>query len=168
VLLFTGARQGAGTTTVLLNLALTAARQGRRALVIDANLRRPAVAARLGLEGGAGLLDVLAGQSTAAQALAATEQERLLVMPAGRPAALLAGAGCVRAVVEEIKGRFDLVLIDGPAWDGRSAALLAEAADAVFLVAPAAEADGPPASELMRALPGRGVRLAGCVLSGGW
>jgi Mrp family chromosome partitioning ATPase len=112
-------------------------------------------------------MDVLGGGCAAGQALATTEQERLEAMPAGRPAALLAGAEGVRSVLEEVQGGFDLVLIDGPAWDGRSAALLAGAADAVFLVAAAGEADVPPASELVRTLPGRGVRLAGCVVAAG-
>ena len=48
-LLLTAARSEIGTTTVLLNLAITAARQDLRVVVVDANLRRPAVADRLGL-----------------------------------------------------------------------------------------------------------------------
>ncbi len=49
VLLFTSALTRCGTTTTLLNLAIAAARQERRVVVVDANLRQPAVAERLGL-----------------------------------------------------------------------------------------------------------------------
>src|SRR5260221_229426 len=49
VLLFTSAAPATGTTTVLLNTAITVARpNGRRVVVVDAHLRRAAVAARLG------------------------------------------------------------------------------------------------------------------------
>src|SRR5437588_769138 len=58
-LLFTAATAGAGATTVVLNLAVTAARQGRRVVVVDVNVRRPAVAARLALCDRPGLAEVL-------------------------------------------------------------------------------------------------------------
>src|SRR5207244_12773075 len=51
VLLFTAAAPEVDTTTVLLNVAIASAQQGKpRVAVIDANLNRPAVAQRLGLE----------------------------------------------------------------------------------------------------------------------
>jgi hypothetical protein len=43
---------------------------------------------------------------------------------------------------------------------------LANASDGVMLVVPAGEADTPPASDLVRALPEQGVALAGCILTG--
>jgi hypothetical protein len=50
ILLFTAVTPGAGTTTMLLNLAVTSCGNGnRRVLVVDANLSRPAVARRLGV-----------------------------------------------------------------------------------------------------------------------
>src|SRR5207253_11034851 len=62
VLLFTAAHPGAGTTTVLLNLAIALARQGKqRLVVVDANPNQPAVAERLGLPQVPGLAEVLAG-----------------------------------------------------------------------------------------------------------
>lgn len=167
VLLFTGTRAGAGATTVLLNVAITAARQNRWVLVIDANLRRPALAARLGLGEAPGLLEVLSGECQSVQALTATAQDRLLAMPAGKPGPLFANADGVGGLLQELRGRFDLILIDGPHWDGKpGVAMLAAAADAVFLVAPPGEADRPPASELVRSLPSQKVKLAGCVVAG--
>lgn len=166
VYLFSGARPGAGTTTVLLNLAITAARKGLRVVVVDANLRRPAVAGRVGLEGHPGLTEVLNGDVILANAIRPTAQENLSVLASGSPAALWTDAGSLRELFAELAGLADLVLIDGPAWDGRGAAgRLASASGAVFLVVPSREADAPQASELVSSLPTKGVPLAGCIVT---
>jgi capsular exopolysaccharide synthesis family protein len=59
--LFTSAGLGEGKTTTIVNLALTMAQDGRRVLLVDADLRRPFVHARLGLERSPGLAEVLVG-----------------------------------------------------------------------------------------------------------
>jgi Mrp family chromosome partitioning ATPase len=168
-LLFCGARGGAGATTALLNLAVTAAKLGRRrVLVIDAHLARPAAARLLGVAEAPGLRDALAGALAADEAVRETALPGLFVLPAGGAAEagprLLAEtpAGLVR----RLRQRFDLVLIDGPAWDGRpDGAALAAACDAVFLVAPEADADTPALDALCRSVTDRGARLGGCVLT---
>jgi Mrp family chromosome partitioning ATPase len=168
VLLFTGTRARARTTAVVLNLAITAARQGQRVVVIDANLRRPALAARLGLEAAPGLTEVLQGAVALREALRPTAQDGLRVLAAGAPQALWLEGDELRALLREAADGADLVFVDGPSWEGRSgAAACAQASDVTFLVVPGAEADVPPASELTQALPGRGVKLAGCVLTAG-
>jgi Mrp family chromosome partitioning ATPase len=135
-------------------------------VVIDANLRRAAVADRLGLEPAPGLTEVLAGECALADALRATEQPGLFVLTAGGPTPTLASSEEVRALLNELREDHDLVLLDAPPWDGRAGvAALAAACDAVFLVVPAPEADTAPASDLVRALPGQGIRLAGCILT---
>src|SRR5262249_34937438 len=84
VLLFTTAEPGAGATTVQLNVAITAARQGRRrVVVVAATLARPAVAERLGLPTVPGLREVLAGSAALEQALQPTEQANLRALTAG-------------------------------------------------------------------------------------
>lgn len=166
ILLFTSVRGGIGATTVLLNLAISAAAQGRRVAVVDANLRRPAVAAMVDLPLAPGLAEVLLGECNLAEAVRPTGQENLFVLSSGAPAALWADTATLRGLVEALAASHDLVLLDGPVWDGRASALLAAVSEVVFLVAPADEAEGPPTSELLVALPGKGVPLAGCVLTG--
>jgi Mrp family chromosome partitioning ATPase len=167
VILFTAIRPGIGATTVLLNVAVTAARRGCRVVVLDANLRKAGVADRLGLEAAPGLTEVLAGDSTLEQALRPTDQANLTALTAGSPAPTLASSEALQELLGELRRAGDLVLVDGPRWDGRAGvAALAGASDGVFLVVPAGEADAPPASDLVRRLPAQGVALAGCVLVG--
>jgi len=97
VLLFTAARPGSGTTTVLLNVALTAAGHGRRrVVVVDGNLRRPALADKLGLGAVAGLREVLGGTCSLEHALRETDQRNLFALTAG----IVPASGGVRFVVE--------------------------------------------------------------------
>jgi Mrp family chromosome partitioning ATPase len=166
-MLLTGTRNEAGTTTVVLNVAITAARQGLRVVVIDANLRRASVATRLGLDPAPGLSEVLSEETSIEVTSRATEQAGLSAITAGSPTPALATTETIRALLAELRKRFDLVLIDGPRWDGRSGAIaLAGACDAVFLVVPRGEADSPPAKHLVRELPEKELALAGCVLTG--
>lgn len=59
--LFTSAGLGEGKTTTVVNLALTFAQDGKRILLVDADLRRPIINRRLGLPREPGLTDVLVG-----------------------------------------------------------------------------------------------------------
>ncbi len=171
VLAFTASQDEVGATTVVLNLAITAARQGRRrVIVVDANLRRPAVADRLGLDPAPGLREVLLGTATLDQALRPTEQPHLLALTAGLAEP---GAGprfvaeTTRSLLRHLRSRADLVLVDGPPWDGRpEAGLLATVADAVYLVLPEKEAETPQADDLLQSIAEYGAKLAGCVLAG--
>jgi Mrp family chromosome partitioning ATPase len=166
-LFFTGSAAGAGTTTVVLNLAVTAARQGRRVVLVDANPRRPAVAARVALCDRPGLCEVLAGTATLDEALQETEQPDLSALTGGKPAGTaLPAAETYRSLFRQLRLRFDLVLVDGPHWDGRPDVTAPGAAcDAAFVVLPAGGDDARVSEELSRQLPASGIRPAGCVVA---
>ncbi len=168
---FSGAKVGAGTTTVVLNLAVSAARPGRRrVLVVDGNGRRSVLAARLGLEEAPGLAEVLAGTCPLEKALRSTEQTDLFALPAG----LSGGTGPLRfqaetigSLLRRLRQQFDLVFVDGPVWNGQPEVTSpGRACDAVFLVTAAADAGSPLLDDLFRAVPEQGARLTGCIVAG--
>ena len=168
VLVLMPALPGADAAAVLLNLAVTAARKGgRRVIVVDADLKNPTLAGRLGLDARPGLADVLAGVVTPEQALQPTGQPNLAVLTAGGPPP--AGP---RLIVETpasllrcLRQCCGLALVLGPAWP--DAAALAAACDVVYLVLPEQEAGSPRVDELLQAIPRHGAHLGGCILAAG-
>jgi Mrp family chromosome partitioning ATPase len=168
-ILLTAARSEAGTTTTLLNLAASAAHLGRSVVTVDANLRRPGIAERLGLPEAPGLRELLAGVATVEQAARATILPRLCAIAAGlKPAAAVPSlpAEAMRALLARLRERFELVLVDAASWDGRpEIAALGRACDAVYLVLPEAEGESREAASLAQLIPEQGACLAGCILS---
>ena len=63
LILFTSATPSEGKTTAASNLAVILAQRGTRVLLVDADLRRPNVHHRFGLNGKVGLSTVLSGQT---------------------------------------------------------------------------------------------------------
>ena len=85
--LVTSAIKSEGKTTAAVNLALALARNGRRVLLVDGDLRDPSAAKALGMEPGeAGLSDLLAGKCTAEQALVSYRGKKELKSLAGEAA----------------------------------------------------------------------------------
>ena len=150
-LTFTAAAPEAGTTTVLLNLGITLAREGQRVLVADANFTRPGAAAKLALRGAPGLVEVLAGQIPLPWALQPTAAPSLQALTAGSapdasgiPALAAALGRDLPKLLGQLRQWFDWVLIDAgvggvvPERDATCAA-----SDAVYLVTREADAERP-------------------------
>ena len=108
-----------GKTTVAVNLALAYAMDERDVVLLDADLRRPQIAARLGKEAGVGLESVLVGQSAPEEAFVYVDtgagRLRLLpgVVPPPNPAVLL-GSVRMRNLLAELTEQVDMVVVDTP------------------------------------------------------
>lgn len=135
----TGPRLRVGATTVAANLALAMAEAGRRVVLVDANLRDPAVAGLLRLKAHPGLAEVLAGDVEVAEALQAGDIAGLRVLTAGQgagaPGSVVAGARMI-TVLEQLESQAEAVIIDAPpVLPYADAAELAAIADAAVIVA---------------------------------
>jgi succinoglycan biosynthesis transport protein ExoP len=108
---------GEGKSTSAVNLAIVTASAGTSVVLIDADLRKPKVADYMGIEGGAGLTDVLVGRADIDDVLQKWGTHDLHVLPAGRippnPSELLGSVAMVR-LIEVLESKYDLVLFDAP------------------------------------------------------
>lgn len=113
----TSALPAEGKSTTAANLAVALSENGARAVLIDADLRRPRVAELMGLEGSAGLTDVLIGRAELDDVTVPWGRGGLRVLPAGQvppnPSELL-GSAAMYAVVEQLTAESDFVIFDAP------------------------------------------------------
>ncbi|MGH7255571.1 MAG: GumC family protein, partial [Nitrospirales bacterium] len=133
-ILFTSAGLGEGKTTTIVNLALTFAQDGKRVLLVDADLRRPIIHRRLGLQREPGLTEVLMGSAPWRTAVRTVTDlmlgplgvdqvmnnpalDNLNVLTSGslppNPAEFLNSASIID-LVAELREEYDLVLFDAP------------------------------------------------------
>jgi len=138
VLMVTSALSGEGKTTVASNLALALA-QMERVLLIDADLRRPAIAREFGFDRDApGLAQLLEGSADIDSSIVRREGEGLDVLPAGRvPAQPLELLGSERfaALLATLARRYDRIVLDcPPLLPVSDPQLLARHADALIFV----------------------------------
>jgi protein-tyrosine kinase len=138
-LLVTSALPKEGKSFVAANLAQVMVRQhGRRALVIDADLRSPGMHRHLGAEQSPGLSDYLAGECDEFAAIQRGPMENLFFMPAGRIVAsapeLLAN-GRLKLLLQRIEPLFDWIILDSsPVIPVSDSTLVANACDGVLMV----------------------------------
>lgn len=113
----TSALMGEGKTSVATNVAAVFARAGHRVALIDADMRRPRVAAFFGLQPAVGLSDVIAGTMALRDALRITQDGRLAVLPCGRipadPSEALDSAAMTQ-VLAQLAADYEYVLVDTP------------------------------------------------------
>jgi polysaccharide biosynthesis transport protein len=109
-----------GKSFLSWNLAILFAQQGKRVLLVDANLRNPALHRNLEVNPRVGLSNLLAGLSAdqgASAIIPVLEVPGLSVLPAGQsppyPAELLASQG-MSDLMKAWETEYDLVLLDAP------------------------------------------------------
>ena len=113
----TSSRPAEGKSTTSFTLAKLLARSGRRTILIDGDMRSPSVNGLLGLSNEFGLSNYLAGSSEIDQLLQPGDTPGMSVMAAGpkppNAAELLSGSR-LSMLLEELRERFDHVVIDAP------------------------------------------------------
>jgi len=178
-LLVTSAFSGEGKSTTVRNLALAYRDAGMRVVVVDADLRRPAMADLFDLARGPGTAEVLGGTARLASAIQKDQQVaravkrprasaarkparqapgELDVLTAGEPGenpGLLLYPVAVRELINELEALYDIVLVDTPPVLLVSDVLaLAPEVDGVILVARVGVTTDTAAQRLIRTLAG--------------
>ena len=138
-IVITSSRPGEGKTTVSVNLAIALAQQGRRVILIDADLRRPSVHRALGFRNIRGLSGYLSGLTDWAPCVLPGLTPGLDTLPAGKspqnPVALLSSAR-MKVLLSQVLEEYDYVIVDSPALMPNlvDARVLAEMVDGTIMV----------------------------------
>ncbi|WP_382307722.1 polysaccharide biosynthesis tyrosine autokinase [Herbiconiux sp. UC225_62] len=160
---------GEGKSTTAANLALVTAANGKSVAVIDADLRKPKLAAYLGVEGGAGLTDVLVGRAEPNDVIQRWGASNLYILPAGRippnPSELLGSDAMVR-LLRTLEHSFDVVFIDAPPiLPVTDAAILAKSAGGTLVIVGSGRVHKGQLRGAISALQNVGARVSGVVLT---
>lgn len=116
-LMVTSTGPGEGKSTTVANLAVVFAQQGKRVLLVDADLRKPTVHYTFNQTNTFGLTSVLTKQMTLEKAVSDTEEKNLYVLTSGpippNPAELLSSRA-MEQFFHDTQDLFDIILFDTP------------------------------------------------------
>jgi len=164
IVLLSALRPGTGTTSVLLNLAITSAKQGLRVLAADASFAHPGIAERLGIAPAPGLREALARTVPPTWSIQETVEPNLYALAGGQsptepPLDLLPG------LLDQLRQRFDWILLDGGEWVQRpEKRALLNAATAAYLVLTPSDLESPVADGMLGEISAHAGKLQGYVL----
>ena len=168
-LLITSATPAEGKTTTAVNLAVSYAQLGRKVLLIDIDMRHPALHQAFGLSNQVGLTDILVQRADWRQVIQDTDLDNVKVLSAGfhppNPVELLSThrmTGCI----ESVKQAFDLVIFDAPmVLSIPDVVILAPKMDGVLLVHYPAKGDRDDTLQAKNLLQRAGAVLIGMVFN---
>jgi capsular exopolysaccharide synthesis family protein len=129
---------GEGKSTTIYNLAIVCAQAGQSVILVDCDLRRPTLHDLLDVPNDRGVSSYLRGEGDCLEFIQQTSLPKLHVLTAGEtPIAEIGNfsADKIRQMLDELKQRYDLVLIDSPPVLGISdGSIIAREVDYVILV----------------------------------
>jgi len=110
-----------GKSTVAANLAVALALEGKRTILVDGNLRSPAVHKLFKLDRAKGVSEVLGGSISLTEGLKTTNVANLAVLTAGAEAANpteLVASAAMKDLIAKLSDQADIIIVDAPAAFG--------------------------------------------------
>jgi capsular exopolysaccharide synthesis family protein len=170
VVLVTSAATMEGRTTVASQLAASLARAGRRTLLVDGDLRRPALHALFDAPLEDGLCEVLRAEVDVSDVIRPTHAEGLWLLTAGYcdvDAIHALATEQMQPVFDKLRAEYDFIIIDGAPVLGMSDALIfGQYSDGAVLSVRRDYSKMPQINHAAELLRGVGIRIIGAVVNG--
>jgi len=170
LLAVTSALPGEGKSTVASNLAVSFAREGRRVLLVDCDLRRPTQHRKYPtVSNHQGLTDVLSGQIEALDAVQDTPIDRLSLLTSGRtpddPGRLIESLR-LRQLLIDLRKHWDVVVVDTPpVLVVNDALVTARAVDGIAVVVESGATSRKLVADMRGQFQGAGIEPVGVVVN---
>jgi capsular exopolysaccharide synthesis family protein len=160
---------GEGVTSIAAPLAAAAARHLQlRTILVDCNLNRPGVHRIFGVEVNPGLRSALSNPAGLNEFIRPTAVENLSILTAGeiKAAALQhCGSPNLSHVFSELRGTFDLTIVDAPSFGNGASSGIGSLLDGVVLVVESERTRTDAVQNMASSLRGAGVNLLGVVMN---
>jgi len=169
VVMVTSPGPGEGKSTTVGNLAVTYAQADQKVLLIDSDLRKPVLHRLFHVSNRFGLTDLLVSGADPLQAIRTTSVPNLHLITSGptppNPSELL-GSKRMAAIMEELRGRYDMILLDTPPIIALTdAQIVSSLSDGVLLVIDAGKVKQSIALRAKANLEQVNARILGVVLN---
>ena len=170
IVLVTSSHVGEGKSSISANLATVFAMQGKKTVLIDADMRRGIQHKNFNLTNKVGLSNFLANQEVEEEKLIKkTEIQKLYVITCGvvppNPSELLS-LPKMDELLEELRNEFDIIIIDGaPILPVTDSVILSSKVDRVIIVAASKETHKDELKQVKFSLENAGAKIAGVVLN---
>ena len=166
----TSSISGEGKSITIVNLAISFAQAGRKVLLIDGDMRRPALARLMIEKASPGLSNVLAGLNTAEESIRREVYPNLDILFSGdvppNPSELL-GSKEMERLIEKLTREYDYILMDTPPVTIVSdACIVGNMLDGVLYLVRQNRADKKMVADGINQLQLSGTKLLGFIFNG--
>jgi polysaccharide biosynthesis transport protein len=168
IVLVTSALPGEGKSTMAMSLAQMVARYGQRVIVIDGDLRRPAIHRLAGVAHKPGLIEWLINRNALEEVIYSTGAGGVDIIPAGDQPQLppnLLSSDRFRQLLRGLMERYDMIILDSaPVLAVSDTRVLATLAEQTLFMVRWASTSHKVAASALRQLHEAGARIAGVAL----
>lgn len=169
VVMVTSFLENEGKSTVAVNLAMALAKKGKKVLLIDCDMRKPACGKILGAtRQTAGILEVLQGRAQLSECLWHMKKIDLDILPGGKKSKMtmnLLSSQAMTDMLAEVRKSYELVILDTPPMAlAPDAECISGYADAAVLVVRQNAATAGDLNDAVAIL-NKNTHLLGCVLN---
>jgi len=170
VVLVTSPASMEGCTTVASHLALSLSRAGRRTLLVDGDLREPALHKLFGMPVEDGLSEMLRSEIEVSDAIRPTNTKGLWLITAGQcdmEAIHALAADQLQPIFEKLRTEFDFIIIDGaPVLSLSDSLSIGQHVDGAILTVLRDHSSVPQIHKAAELLKSMGIHLIGSVVNG--
>ncbi len=168
-LTITSCNPGEGKTTTSINLAISLAKSGIKVLLIDADLRKPALAKHLGVINSAGISNYILGHAEFGEVINSTNIDNFYFVTCGpkppNPTELV-GSLTFTEFLKTAEEKFEMIIIDTPPLGSViDCAVIAAQTDGVIMVIEAKNVAYQQAQRVKEQLEKVGAKILGVVLN---
>jgi tyrosine-protein kinase Etk/Wzc len=170
VILVSSSATKEGKSTTAANLAITIAQMGSKTLLLDSDLRRPAIHNFFRLDRAYGLTNYLVGTMSLDEVIKKSDIPNLDIVTCGdippNPSEMLASRA-MRNFLEEAKKRYDMIILDSPPVIAvTDAAILSTRVDGVIMVVASGFVNRREVQRAITLLRNVNARILGVLLNG--